>query len=152
MSEQEVQVVEKPTIKSLSAELGQFKENVDDKFNKIMDRLSPSAPPDSTPATIREGAPDKNRVQVPPKWVELVETILGPEFICEYELPPDGGQKFTIIVPLEKSNATKEYIKEFKTDRRTKELGNTGERGVKEWCLKVRTNLLRSEIKLPVYP
>jgi hypothetical protein len=99
-----------------------------------------------------DGSSDKNRVGVPPAWKEMVDQILGPEFDCEYTLPPDGGQLFTIIVPKEKSNATKEYIEMFKTDRRTKELGNTGPRGVKEWCLKVRQNLLRSEIKLPVYP
>jgi len=136
-------------------EFEQFKGEVMGMFGQIIERLntpqSPVAEKVFEPMK-DEGHPDSNRVQVTPAWIQLVEAILGLEFTCEYELPPDGGQKFTIIVPLDKTNADKEYLRVFKTDRRTKELGNTGVRGVKEWCLKVRTNLQRSGIKLPQYP
>ena len=133
-------------------EFAEFKGEVMGMFEKLMTKIDGQPKAAVVDVMKEEAAPDKNRVSVPPSWTALVEQILGPEFGCEYELPPDGGQKFTILVPKEKSNATPDYIAMYKTDRRTRELGNTGVRGVKEWCLKVRQNLLRSEIKLPVYP
>ena len=160
MSEENVQdaVVEKPDgrkgPKGVKAEeFAEFKGEVMGMFEKLMTKMDAPKPTGPVVDIMKEeAAPDRNRIPVPPSWREMVENILGEEFDCEYELPPDGGQKFTIIVPKEKSNATKEYMENFHIDRRTKELGNTGIRGVKEWTLKVRQNLLRSEIKLPVYP
>ena len=149
----------KPTVLGLAKELKEFEGKVESKFDQIMDKLSNTTvsvsadgPNTSAPRKMEDGGPDINITTVPPGWKAMIEEILGPEFDCEYHLPNDGGQEFTIIVPKEKSNSTKEYWAEFGKDRRTKELGNTGERGVKEWALTVRQNLLRSEIKLKVYP
>lgn len=132
-----------------------LKTEMDGKLDAIMGKLGELTTKTVTPAEkaeLEEAAPDKNRVQVPPAWIDLVDKILGPDFVCEYSLPDTGAQKFTIIVPPDKTNADPEYLKFYTTDRRTVELGNTGARGVKEWCLKVRGHLQRSEVKLPQYP
>lgn len=89
---------------------------------------------------------------VPPGWTKLVHEILGPDFECEVAQPDGGGTLFKIIVPKEKSNAPSFHWTQHKRDVRTKELGNTGAKGVKEWCLKVRQNLTRTGTKLVQYP
>jgi hypothetical protein len=98
-----------------------------------------------------EGGPDEQTL-VPPAWKQLVREILGEDFDCELSLPESGGSIFRIIVPKDKSNATQMYWTMHKRDIRSKELGNTGAKGVKEWCLLVRRNLQTSGMKLPVYP
>ncbi len=127
---------------------------VNDGFSAIMNKLEamvvPPVPVAATPAKV-EGATDTES-PVPPAWKQLVVDILGSDFECELALPESGGSIFRIIVPKEKSNASQMHWSMFKRDVRSKELGNSGVKGVKEWCLLVRKNLLNSGMKLPVYP
>lgn len=98
-----------------------------------------------------EGGPDVEDI-TPAKWVNLVNQILGPDFSCERVEPDTGGTLFKIIVPRKKSNANPIHWEMHNRDVRTKNIGNTGIEGVKDWCLKVRANLLASEIQLIKYP
>lgn len=130
---------------------------VNDGFSAIMNKLEtltlPTMPTPTTPTSFQaaaEGSTDET--PVPPAWKELVTQILGPEFECELVFPDAGGQIFRIIVPKEKSNASQMHWTMHKRDVRSRELGNTGAKGVKEWCLKIRRNLQNSGTKLPVYP
>lgn len=131
---------------------------VNDGFSAIMNMLETMK---SIPATVPlgslppndkvEAAPDEE-TPVAPAWKQMVKEILGEDFSCEVVLPESGGQIFKIIVPREKSNASQMHWTMFKRDVRSRELGNSGAKGVKEWCLKVRRNLTNSGMKLPVYP
>lgn len=128
-----------------------LQETVNSGFAAIMEKLSsPTAQVAATPAKPEEGGIQTPSL-VPPAWRALTDEILGPDFEIELELPENGGQKFSIFVPMEKSNATPDYKKVYKRDKRTRELGNTGIKGVKDWCIKVRRNLIKSGIKLPYY-
>ncbi len=89
---------------------------------------------------------------VPPKWTRAVHEILGQEFECEFAQPDNGGAIFRIIVPRELSNAPQIHWEMHTRDVRSREIGNTGLTGVKEWCLRVRSNLSASGIKLIQYP
>jgi hypothetical protein len=97
-----------------------------------------------------EGGSEKSAM-VPPAWRKLTDEILGSEFDIELDLPENGGQHFIVHVPKEKSNAGKDHWDMYKRDKRTRELGNTGIRGVKEWLLRIRKNLIASGIKLSYY-
>lgn len=88
---------------------------------------------------------------VPPTWRALADEILGKEFEIELDLPETGGQRFVVYVPEEKSNAGKDHWERAKKDKRTRELGNTGIKGVKDWLLRIRKNLVGSGIKLSYY-
>lgn len=131
---------------------------VNDGFSAIMNKLegmsgiSATVPPGSLPQPQKLEAGPDDETPIPPAWKKLVVEILGEDFSCELNLPASGGTIFKVIVPREKSNASQMHWTMFKRDIRSKELGNTGEKGVKEWCLKVRKNLLNSGMKLPVYP
>lgn len=119
-------------------------------ISKKMD--SPVKVAEATATKVDEAAPRNELSPVPPSWRELVDKILGPDFQIEFEQPPNGGQKFKIIVPKEKSNADQQYWLNFNRDVRTREIGNTGIRGVQEWCIRVRNNLLASNKQLVQYP
>jgi hypothetical protein len=97
-----------------------------------------------------EGGPETPSL-VSPAWRALTDEILGTDFEIGLELPETGGQRFSIYVPKEKSNAGKDHWERNKFDKRTRELGNTGVKGVKDWLLKIRRNLVTSGIKLPYY-
>ncbi len=131
-------------------EFSEFKEEVSTALGAIMEKLSTPAVIPSAPEVKDEAGPQTPSL-VPPAWRALTDEILGPEFEIELELPENGGQKFSVYVPLDKSNAHPDYKKTFKKDKRTKELGNTGIKGVKDWVLKIRKNLVKSGIKLPYY-
>lgn len=88
---------------------------------------------------------------VPPAWRVLTDEILGPDFSISLRLPENGGQIFSVKVPKNKSNASEDHWNMHKSDERSRELGNTGVKGVKEYLLKIRKNLTVSEIKLPYY-
>lgn len=126
---------------------------VNDGFGAIMNKLETIITPviDPTPATAKVEA-SADETPVPPAWRELVTQTLGPDFDVELVFPEAGGQIFRVIVPKDKSNASQMHWTMHKRDVRSRELGNTGAKGVKEWCLKIRLNLLRSGTKLPVYP
>lgn len=90
-------------------------------------------------------------MQVPEKWRAMADAMLGKDFVIELELPEKGGQKLNVYVPRNKSNAPEEYWEKFKQDKRTRELGNTGIEGVRNWLLRIRKNLLTNGIQLPYF-
>lgn len=102
------------------------------------------------PKVVEEGGP-QSATPVPPKWRELTSEILGTDFQIELELPENGGQKFSVFVPLEKSNAGKDHWERERKDKRTRELANSGVKGVRSWLISVRKNLIGSGIKLPYW-
>jgi len=145
-----------PAPKVNQKDFDEFKESVNQGFSAIMNKLDElkttpdvSGPP---PTPIKDEAGPDEETPISPVWKKLVTDILGEDFSCELALPAAGGTIFRIIVPKEKSNASQMHWTMFKRDVRSRELGNTGEKGVKDWCLKVRVNLLKSGMKLPVYP
>ncbi len=140
-------------------EFNEFKESVTsgiasilEKFEEVKLATTPTIamPNQDTLAKIEAGT--DTETPVPPAWKQLVTEILGEDFECELALPESGGSIFRVIVPKEKSNASQMHWTMFKRDVRSKELGNTGAKGVKEWCLLVRKNLQTAGMKLPVYP
>lgn len=145
-----------PVPKVTQEEFGAFKESVNGALAMILEKLDKTpAPVQAIPVTqgaVNEAGPKTELTPVPPTWREMVDKILGPDFECEFYQPPQGGQKFSIIVPREKSNADQQHWKYFSRDRRTKELANTGVTGVEQWCKKVRANLIASGKTLVQYP
>jgi hypothetical protein len=137
-------------------EFSEFQSQVTGALGAIMEKLdkAPQVVADSAGIHVAktpiEGGPG-GQSMVPPAWRALADEILGAEFEIELELPENGGQKFSVYVPLDKSNAHSDYKAAFGRDKRTRELGNTGIKGVKDWLLKVRRNLVSSGIKLPYY-
>lgn len=159
MSEEEkVQVVaEKPTKEKkvpLEKRFNEFQEQTTNALGTILELLQNKAP---TPAAaevqkmVEEGSAD-DQTPTPPAWIKAVHQILGPEFECELVQPNNGGTLFKIIVPMDKSNTSQLYRQMHKRDIRTREIGNSGLSGVKEWCLRVRANLVASGVKLVQYP
>ena len=92
--------------------------------------------------------PDKS--PVPPKWRAIVDEVLGTDFGVNIVYPDQGsGFLFKIIVPLNKSNATKDYLELYKTDIRTKAVSyQDGIEGVKQFCERVKKNLQRNTNKI----
>ncbi len=139
-------------------EFAEFQGQVTTALGSILERLDnqPKVTLDSDGAHVSntspklEGAMDKVSM-VPPAWRQLADDVLGKEFDIELDLPENGGQRFVIYVPREKSNAGKDHWERNKFDKRSRELGNTGIKGVKDWLLKVRKNLIGSGIKLSYY-
>lgn len=143
----------------MQEEFSAFKKEVNDGIGAIMGKLEKivSVPPTIAEGSLLKAAPvieagPNKETPVPVNWAKAVLDILGPEFEVKFDQPDSGGAMFTIIVPKEKSNATVDHWKMYKRDYRSRELGNTGLAGVKEWALKVRQNLTASGIKLIQYP
>lgn len=91
---------------------------------------------------VKKAAP--NQVVVNPEWDEAAREIIGEAVDhCEEQRLRSGGILFTIVVKKEFSNAPEEYMKMFKEDRRTKEIGQEGFGGVEQWCRLVKANLAR---------
>jgi len=89
---------------------------------------------------------------VPPQYRKAVDDYLGKDFGCyvNYDVN-DSGFMVSIVVPLPKSNASKEYLEANKADIRTRALTNgQGLAGVIDWCKRIRKNLEFSGIKFPV--
>lgn len=138
-------------------EFAEFQGQVTGALGAIMEKLDAATTPvqqthvvEKQSVNVSDGGPDV-QTPVPPAWRKLADEILGEEFEIELELPENGGQKFSVFVPLSLSNAHPDYKKEFKRDKRSRELGNTGIKGVKDWLLRIRRNLVQSGIKLPYY-
>lgn len=136
----------------LEAKFNKFQGEVTSALGLIAEQLGKLNSP--APKVVEDDAgPDKDQsTPVPPTWRKAVHEILGPDFECEFKQPDRGGSIFTVIVPKNKSNANQLHWQNFKSDRRSKELGNTGLDGVKVWCSKIRSNLLATGAKLVQYP
>lgn len=81
---------------------------------------------------------------VNPEWQEKAEEILGDSLDhIEAKHLRTGGLIFTVVIKTEKSNASDSYLAEFKTDRRSKEIGAEGIGGVENWCKLIKQNLAR---------
>lgn len=81
---------------------------------------------------------------VNPEWQDKAEEILGDALDhIEAKHLRTGGLIFTVVIKKEKSNASESYLAEFKTDRRSKEIGAEGIGGVENWCKLIKQNLAR---------
>ena len=79
---------------------------------------------------------------VSPKYRKLVDEILGEDFGINVSYPDTGGFLFKIMVPKEKSNASKAHLEFYKTDIRTKSIPySEGIEGVRKYLEKVAGNL-----------
>ena len=88
-----------------------------------------------------EGTPDYE-APIPPQWREIVDELLGEDVGTQISYPDNGGFKFTLIIPQEKSNAGDEWWKTYKHDHRTKMLNpSEGISGVRKYCELVKQNL-----------
>src|SRR3990167_6831149 len=77
-----------------------------------------------------------------PTWEAHAKEVLGEKLDhCEVSYPKAGGLRFTIVIKNEFSNADKDYLERYKSDRRTREVGVSGFEGGKKWCLLVKQNL-----------
>ncbi len=107
-----------------------------------------TAPAAQTPAEAAEEkkitAAGPNKYTVNPEWEDLAREIVGEALDhTEIEYAKGGGQKFTLVIKQEFSNAPTDYLARAKVDRRTREIGAEGEAGVRTWCEQVRNNLKR---------
>jgi len=129
------------SVDSLAESMGMLMEMVKAQATQP---VAPIAPTVETPLDkeIRKAGP--RREQVNPEWEEKAKEILGDYFDhCEVEYLKHGGTVFTLVINAEKSNAPAEYLHLYKTDRRSKEIGNEGIEGVESWCKLVMQNLKR---------
>ena len=88
-----------------------------------------------------DATPSEN--PIPPAWRKVVDEVLGTDFGISISYPGDGtGFLFKIIVPKDKSNASKDYLEMYKIDVRTKAINNSeGIGGIRLYCEKVKKNL-----------
>lgn len=94
-------------------------------------------------ALVSEATSDEY-MSVPPEWNREAKNILGDALDhCELEIKE--GARFTVVIKKEFSNAPEDYLDRYKVDRRTREIGNTGIAGVKEWCTLISQNLKRGK-------
>lgn len=132
-----------------------FQDKVDSGFTALMeklDELKTAVPPVAIPVVPDDAAPSSgDSVPVPPAWRTLVTQILGPDFEVRRKDMPSGEIKLHIIVPREKSNAGQEHWENFREDVRNRVILH-GEVSVKEYCIKIRNNLLASGKSLVQYP
>ena len=123
------------------------------KLTEILTQPSPALgiTRQTTVATNTEvNSEELDKSPIPPSWRKIVDDILGPDFGINVHYPSEGGGfLFSIVVPLEKSNATKDYIDMYKVDIRKKALSyNEGIDGVKRYCELVKRNLQKNNNKL----
>lgn len=122
-----------------------------EKVEKLVPKTQWVAKPEERSSVVKDMeakmAPVLNDVPVPPKWRAMVDEILGTDFGLNVIYPDQGsGFMFQILVPKDKSNASKSYLEFYKVDVRTKALaGSEGIDGIKEFCEKVKTNLTRKQ-------
>lgn len=113
------------------------------KLEDELEALQGSRPSETADAkSVRTAGPEKFTVN--PEWDELAKEILG-KFLDHTEVRHErtGGIKFTIVVKSQYSNAGEDYLRMYKADRRTVDVGGTGFEGVREWCTRVLKNLQR---------
>jgi len=120
-------------------------------LDRVVGTVVKRGPIQSAPKPMEvEATPDD--ITIPPSFRQAVDEILGKDFGCRVIYDANGsGFMFSILVPLEKSNAKKDYLETYKHDIRTRSLtGGEGLAGVREWCTRVRKNLERDNIKFPI--
>jgi hypothetical protein len=111
------------SIETLSIAVAQKKETVSDKKIKA------------------EGTTDFE-TPIPPQWRSVVDEVLGEDVGMMISYPDNGGFKFTLSIPREKSNVGDEHWKMFNHDWRTKMLNpSEGIAGVRKHCELVKQNL-----------
>lgn len=139
---------------SLKGQMSEMTNILSDIASKISQPQVVTAPVGTAVGSSLEGGPQKDPdlVTLPPTYRAEVDKILGQDFDCEYRLTENGAQQFSILVPKDKSNATAEQWQAFKKDKRSVDLQGKGLKGVTEWCVKVRNNLLSSNKSLVQYP
>lgn len=137
-------------VKDISSTLTALMDIVKNQVNSTPVRmLEPSTPvPPLAPAvnppagSVKpEGAAES--MPIPPSWRTIVDELLGTDFGIKVSYPTGGsGFLFTLIIPKEKSNASKDHWEMFKADLRTKALsGNDGIDGVRKYVELVKRNL-----------
>jgi len=143
----------KPTVLGLKKELGEFKEEVLELVNKLIDAQTPPLASVGIPQEVKttevinveEGGAqeDGNAVKVlPPNYQVIFEEYFDPKDGFKAELSFDNNIEFTIDVPLKFSNASEAHLTYYKIDKRNKVLvaGNI-EGGIADWCKLVAKNL-----------
>lgn len=116
----------------LEAELAALKEQLAKKEEAV------AVAPVEAPAPIEE----KAAFPVPSEWSEAVNTTLNKRFKVEVDYNSDTPTfGFSILVPKEYSNASKNHWEMYKEDRRTRVINNAdGVGGVKQWVERVYNN------------
>lgn len=126
-------------LKSLTSSIESLVNIVENLAGKIN---TPTATPETIEKEkeIRKAGPDKTPVN--PEWEEKAREIIGEALErCEVRYIKSGGLLFTAVIKEEFSNAPKDYLKMYKEDRRSKEVGAEGLEGVVNWCKLIKQNL-----------
>lgn len=150
----------------LSSELNKFKEDVDNKFNRILDVMEAKITPENKPIESRAFSvttPEQENklIRKNEASAEASNYALNPAYqriFEEYFDSQDGftarlhGVYFTIIVPKEFSNADEAWKKFYKEDTRMKALKpDRIEEEMRDWCKMVARNLkYDKKVKLKV--
>jgi len=112
--------------------------------NKLVQmQKKPPVQPEITPKQEPEKDETIDNSYLPPKFREIVNNILSPEFgakVTDFEDRVDF--QFTIIVPQKYSSLSKDEYEQAKGDIRSRIIPRgLGENGIKEWCKLIRLNL-----------
>ena len=130
------------TAAELDAKLDKFADGI---LGAIEKRLGTK---EEKPEAVKEAEEVKkaspNKFTVNDEWDEIAKKTIG-EAVDHTEVVHErnGGIKFTVVIKKKFSNAPQQYWDLVGTDRRTKEVGSTGEGGVTEWCKLIKQNLAR---------
>lgn len=133
-------------------EFADFKKETTDNTNTIINMLTEMKTKPAevvSSATVTEvdkevAKADPNEVPINPEWDKAAREIIGEAVDhCEVQHIKSGGLLFTVVIKPEFSNAPKDYIERYKSDRRTREIGNEGFGGVELWCKLIKQNLAR---------
>lgn len=128
-------------------------EDLNGSVNKMLDMLEKSMnkPPVTTEQAAEVVKTEKaveaagpNKYQVDEEWDTMARDTIGNDYIDHTEVERKGGSvKFTVVIKLEKSNASAEYLQRMKTDRRTRDVSAEGTEGVLQYCKLIKANLAR---------
>ena len=132
------------------AELKSKLAKLETALGKVIDVLVQKTPARTTSETEEvkrmEVDAGPNGVPTPPLFRQAIDEVLGKDFGVTF----DNEQILKIFVPLEKSNASKDYLAMHKQDIRCKYIGNGGVAAVRQYAMLVRNNLQKSGVKLPI--
>ena len=133
------------TIKSLKKELREFKSEMLEMVNKIIEAKEGVAPI-KTVETIKvdEGGAQEvgTSTTLPANYQFIFEEYFDPADGFTAEMSFENNIEFTINVPIKFSNASEAHLTLYKKDRRVKVLQQGDiEGGIKEYCILVAKNL-----------